>query len=391
MASIEAMARNEGRRLALADAGIRLLAQEGARGLTHRAVDTAAGTPRGTASNYFPTREDLIAALVERIGQRLTPDPEVGARLEERPPDRALFAEYVRDVVRRLSADPHVALALFELRLEAARRPSVAEALGAWRQRAFDDDVAFNEHAKLPGGRTELALLHYAIDGLMLDHLTAPLQTGLTIEAAVNEFIERLLRQSVAGPHAGREVRNLVDDKNVLVLINGAPGSGKSTIAHRVAQRRPMALALDIDGIKHNLGQWDADTNASGLQARSLALAVAQQHLLDGHDVIIGQYLARVGFIEELEELAARCSARFVEILLDLDPSVLRQRLAERRCNPDRPEHAINNAFVAPTDAEQLIASLATVTKARPRVIMVNAAAPADRVTALVEEIVAAR
>lgn len=187
------MARNDERRSALADAGIRVLADEGARGLTHRAVDATAGAPRGTASNYFPTRDDLISALVDRIGERLTPDPEVGPP-PDRSPDRALFAEYLRDVVRRLSADPHVSLALFELRLEAARRPAVADALGRWRQRAFEDDITFNDHAGLPGGRAELALFHYAIDGLMLDHLTVPLNTGLSLDAVVNELVDRILR-----------------------------------------------------------------------------------------------------------------------------------------------------------------------------------------------------
>ena len=188
------MVRNDERRSALADAGIRVLADEGARGLTHRAVDAAAGTPRGTASNYFPSRDELIAALVERIEQRLTPDPDAIPSTASRRPDAALFADYVRDVVRRLGADPHVSLALFELRLEAARRPAVAHALGAWRQRAFDDDVAFNSRAGLPGGRTEIALMHYAIDGLMLDRLTLPLDTGLSTEQAVTEFVERMLR-----------------------------------------------------------------------------------------------------------------------------------------------------------------------------------------------------
>lgn len=194
MASMGDMARNDERRTTLADAGIRVLAQAGARGLTHRAVDAAAGTPRGTASNYFPTRDDLISALVDRIGERLTPDPETASSRAARTPDRELFADYLRDVVRRLSADPHVSLALFELRLEARRRPTVAKALGAWRQRAFQEDVAFNDDSGLPGGRTEIALLHYAIDGLMLDHLTTPIETGLSVDAAINEFVDRILQ-----------------------------------------------------------------------------------------------------------------------------------------------------------------------------------------------------
>lgn len=194
MPSMGDMARNDERRSALADAGIRVLAEEGARGLTHRAVDAAAGTPRGTASNYFPTRDDLISALVDRIGERLTPAPENASSRAARSPDRKLFADYLRDVVRRLSADPHVSLALFELRLEAARRPAVATALGAWRQRAFQEDVAFNDGSGLPGGRTEIALFHYAIDGLMLDHLTTPINTGLSVDAAINEYVDRILQ-----------------------------------------------------------------------------------------------------------------------------------------------------------------------------------------------------
>ena len=69
------MVRNDDRRRDLADAGLSVLAREGARGLTHRAVDHEAGVPTGTASNYFRSRDALIAALVERIGQRLAPDP----------------------------------------------------------------------------------------------------------------------------------------------------------------------------------------------------------------------------------------------------------------------------------------------------------------------------
>lgn len=88
-----------------------------------------------------------------------------------------------------------------------------------------------------------------------------------------------------------------------LVLINGAPGTGKSTLAHRLAQRAPLDLALDVDAIKHALGQWDTHTSDAGLQARRLALALASQHLADDHDVYVGQFLARTDFINQLELL----------------------------------------------------------------------------------------
>ena len=169
-----------------------------------------------------------------------------------------------------------------------------------------------------------------------------------------------------------------------LLLVNGAPGSGKSTVAFLVAEQRPLALALDIDTIKHALGQWRADPHRSGLQARRLALAVIRQHLADGHDVVVGQYLARPEFIAELEGTAAALGARFVETVLVLDAVTLAGRLARRGAAPDRPEHAINNDLVAPADAEHLVASITTMLGLRPRARRIDASGSvADTVEAV--------
>ena len=54
------------RRTDLLDAALELVGTQGMRGLTHRAVDTAAGVPPGSTSNYFRTREALVLGIVER-------------------------------------------------------------------------------------------------------------------------------------------------------------------------------------------------------------------------------------------------------------------------------------------------------------------------------------
>jgi AcrR family transcriptional regulator len=51
----------------LLDAAIGVLGERGMRALTHRAVDAAAGVAAGSAVNYFPTREALLEAIVERV------------------------------------------------------------------------------------------------------------------------------------------------------------------------------------------------------------------------------------------------------------------------------------------------------------------------------------
>ena len=115
-----------------------------------------------------------------------------------------------------------------------------------------------------------------------------------------------------------------------LVLINGAPGSGKSTIASALAQDSRMMFALDIDAVKHSLGRWEEDPSASGLHARRLSLALASEQLRAGFDLVVGQYLAKTAFIEDLEQLAERHGARFCEFVLDLDAAALADRLAAR-------------------------------------------------------------
>jgi len=58
------------RRTRVADAALDLIATTGMKGLTHRAVDEAAGLPAGTTSNYHRTRSALIEAAIDRLEQR---------------------------------------------------------------------------------------------------------------------------------------------------------------------------------------------------------------------------------------------------------------------------------------------------------------------------------
>jgi AcrR family transcriptional regulator len=61
------------------DAAIAVLAEQGARGLTHRAVDQAAGLPPGTTSNYARTRAALLRLALARIDELDTAEAVSGA------------------------------------------------------------------------------------------------------------------------------------------------------------------------------------------------------------------------------------------------------------------------------------------------------------------------
>src|SRR5690242_3314965 len=62
------------RRRQLLDAALHVIADEGLRGLTHRAVDRRAGLPEGSCSAYLRTRSALQQALTEYVAGELLAD-----------------------------------------------------------------------------------------------------------------------------------------------------------------------------------------------------------------------------------------------------------------------------------------------------------------------------
>jgi DNA-binding transcriptional regulator YbjK len=113
-----------GRARQVADAAIAVLADHGSRGLTHRAVDQAAGLPPGTTSNYARTREALLTLTLTRIAELDLAEGAAGV---------AGFglADGVAQMVHQWITEPgrrRRFLARLELAFEATRRPELRTA-----------------------------------------------------------------------------------------------------------------------------------------------------------------------------------------------------------------------------------------------------------------------
>ncbi|MER7490017.1 TetR family transcriptional regulator [Streptomyces sp. NPDC126497] len=166
--------RNEQRRAALVDAAIEVLAREGIRGLTFRAVDTEAAVPVGTASNYFGSRDDLLTQAGARVYERLQPDEELVARQRAAGRDRDAYAGLMRELVGRIAAFRTGYLALLELRLEATRRPRLREVLTERVRADVEANVRHHEGSGLPGDALAVKLLHLTLNWLIVEQLTLP-------------------------------------------------------------------------------------------------------------------------------------------------------------------------------------------------------------------------
>lgn len=62
------------RRTAMAEAAIAIVARDGLRALTHRAVDRELDLPLGSTSYYLRTHRQLVEAVVRRLAERTTSD-----------------------------------------------------------------------------------------------------------------------------------------------------------------------------------------------------------------------------------------------------------------------------------------------------------------------------
>ncbi|MER5252662.1 TetR family transcriptional regulator [Streptomyces sp. NPDC002855] len=192
---------NPARRAALLDGAIEVLAREGSRGLTLRAVDTQAEVPKGTTTNYFANRAELLAQVMTRIQERLTPEESQLADTMDEKPSVELVATLLKQLLGRMRADRGSWLALMELRLEATRRPELHAELTRFFTAQLDANISFHLDSGLPGDRTGVILMYLAMVGLIVDDLTVP---DLLEPHSVDKLIDELARR-VVGTGAGAD------------------------------------------------------------------------------------------------------------------------------------------------------------------------------------------
>lgn len=163
------------RRLALTDAAIAVLGKGGAHGLTHRAVDEEAALPKGTTSNYFPSRDALLEATLARV---IEAHRAWMVQLQEAAPSPLTRTETI-DLMVTVISDAATRyrsryVAVFELALESMRRPALAEAFDAlWGDARALVTEAHRTALHNPSA-VEIHLLNAVYNGVLFLRLVTP-------------------------------------------------------------------------------------------------------------------------------------------------------------------------------------------------------------------------
>ncbi|MZF87960.1 TetR/AcrR family transcriptional regulator [Streptomyces sp. SID5643] len=181
----------------VADTALALLAERGMRGLTHRAVDEAAGLPQGSTSNLARTRQALLELAVRRLADRearvlaLHEMPEPGAGPGPLADALALAAH------RAMTGHRALTLARYELALEATRRPELRAFFDATGARFRDQLAALvSGLGSTDPARHTLSLIAWG-DGLMFSCVAgsfgAEVPSLEEVRAGLRELLEGML------------------------------------------------------------------------------------------------------------------------------------------------------------------------------------------------------
>jgi DNA-binding transcriptional regulator YbjK len=190
--------RNTRRRNALADAAIEVLGTSGIHKLSHRAVDERADLPAGTAANYFPRRDDLLAAAAERVAELHMAEMTAADRATGIPAGDDAGPGVLAELIGASLYDAATRhrtryLAAYELALESTRQPALAVAMSRLGGGAMETTLAEHRALGLTTTLEQVQALIALYNGTLLTLVVAP-PGSVTREATL-----ALARSLVAG------------------------------------------------------------------------------------------------------------------------------------------------------------------------------------------------
>jgi AcrR family transcriptional regulator len=162
----------------IADAALEVLGTGGIHALSHARVDTTAGLPAGSTSNYFRTRAALVAAAVDRL--RELDAANYRALLEAGPPTSLAgliepFTAFVEDAT---GPSRTRTIARYVIFVQGVVEPPLLESLNADRTVLVTWTAAALKGLNVPDAQAVAGTVLAAVEGLILHRLTGFVSTA---------------------------------------------------------------------------------------------------------------------------------------------------------------------------------------------------------------------
>ena len=189
---------NRERRELIVDTAVAILAESGAGRLTHRRVDTAAGLPPGTTSNFHRSRTELLSAAARRVAE-LHWQHVVQLKSAAPAIDRASLVKLLGHLIAMPDEATHKrTVAMFELFLEGTRTPELQPILDDIYAAVMESAETMLRASGLKTDQDRLHAFARLLRGLAIDRLAVPHQSVLDL-GQTSRLIAGLL-DAVFGP-----------------------------------------------------------------------------------------------------------------------------------------------------------------------------------------------
>ena len=149
-----------------------------------------------------------------------------------------------------------------------------------------------------------------------------------------------------------------------LILINGPTGIGKSTIAGKLHQLLPLSFLLDIDAQRRYISGYKEHRKESGDLVLKLSLAMVENYLQSGHDVIIDKVFTDPQVTDKFFELGKKYNATIFEFVLNADKETLIARANERGYR--------DGSMLTPEKVPEFWDAMQNYIKERPEAVVVD-------------------
>lgn len=160
------------------DAALEIVASQGLQALTHRGVEARAQVSHGVTTYYFKNRDALIEALFEHIcDMQVSSLADLQAKMSAQydgVPERPDRYRLTEQALTALLEERQLALARYEVYLQAARHPRLRDVARRCRERHAAVWTTWFRLAGAPHPERAALQILSAVEGLLLYQMSVP-------------------------------------------------------------------------------------------------------------------------------------------------------------------------------------------------------------------------